>query len=794
MTPSVSVDWMRLPKELRSLPNWCVAGPDKAPYMAGNNGLYHASPTKGPWHTFEQACNIAYQHQTHIGYVLTKEDPFTCIDLDVKDKLSKDANGNFFKPELWTSQKELDIYCKIVSAFDSYSELSSGGKGNHIIVRGAIGEGVRRDGVEVYSQERFIICTGNEVNAIHYQIINDVVNVQYQNDRRFIPLERQELLNSIVTEINCKRAPQIELKEVDEDLTDREIIDRAINASNANKFNELCKGDWQAMRYKSQSEADLSLMSMFTFYSKSNDQCKRLFRLTGLGVREKAVKNDVYLNRTLKIIRSRQEDEELVETDLIRQAADLVKNLQSKREKELVAQVKEVSETPLPKVDGIPWPPGMVGALAAFIYNSAPRPVKEVAIVAALGLMAGIAGKSFVFSQSGLNLYIILIARSAIGKEAMHSGVSLILDKIRQSVPAIENFVDFSDFASGPALTKACAANQSFVNIAGEWGRKLKRLALEDGRDGPMQQLRTVMTNLYQKSGPASVVGGLSYSDRDRNIASVSGVAYSMIGETTPGTFFDSLSDSMMEDGFLSRFSIIEYVGERPPANPNPATEPDSRLTEALCGLVTQSLTMLSRYQTLSVQFDPIAKKILEAFDKECDKEINSTQDEAWRQMWNRAHLKTIRIACLLAVGDNYINPVVYENHVKWALDLIRSDIKLMQRRIKNGDVGQGDPVREKKLISVINSYLENPLKKSYNISEKLRDAGIIPRSFLQIRTSRVTAFTNHRLGSTMALDSALRSLCDSGYIMECNKDKVIKEYGAHGRCFRILNLPNFKD
>lgn len=802
--------WAQLPIELRRRPQWCYTYPGepdplkrKAPRKKGNALASDTSPSD--WMTFEQACAFAEQVNGDIGYILTEDDGFTCIDLDVKD-----ATSHPDKPAEWTTQADFDRYWRICQSFDSYTELSQSGKGLHIWVFGNIGTGCRRDGVEVYSQERFIICTGNIV-------LNKPIR------------EHQKLLDMMVADIRAAQAAKyskLELVEEEEKYSDEEIIERAINAGNAEKFNALCRctscyidngvkvhGSYTELGYHSQSEADLALMSIFTFYSGSNEQCRRLFRMTGLGKREKALKNDRYLNETLKTIRARQAAQERVDASAIGMAADTFAQVQRERQarEALLLHVPGPAEPPrtvapaaatvaslAPQAqpqadDGLPWPPGLAGQIAHFIYQSAPRPVKEVAIVATLGFLAGVCGKAFCIPQSGLNLYVVLIARSAVGKEAMHSGVSALITAAASRQPPVMRFVDFSDFASGPALRKAVAANPSFLNVAGEWGHKLKRLASEDGRDTPMNQLRQVMTDLYQKSGPSSIVGGITYSNRDSNIASVAGVAYSMIGESTPGRFYEALTESMMEDGFLSRFVIVEYTGDRPPLNTNPMREPTKALGDAVADLCTHAMTLLDRQDTVMVSRTNEAAIMMERFEKECDSQINSTADEMWRQMWNRASLKMMRVSSLLAVADNWINPLIDVVHVEWALTLIRKDIAIMSKRIESGDIGLNDDSRERKIVKMLHEYLEAPVPSSYNIPDELRKSSIIPRKFLQIRTARMVAFNSHRAGSNSALDYTLKSMCDSGYIMEVDRAKLADKFNFHGKAYRILHLPSYR-
>lgn len=776
MTPEAGAMLRRLPEELRAARQWCVAGPDRAPYVVDGGTVRHASLHKpDEWKSFDEAFNDAARLEgAGLGFMISYADPWTCIDLDVKNEQTQRRKGEPVDPAKWTTQAEFDRYQKIMETFNTYTELSSGGFGLHLWVRGAIGLGARRDGVEVYSQERFIVCTGNIIVPQAIQ-------------------ERQELLEQLVDEIRAAGSDiRVELEELEEEDSDMEVWERASGAANGQKFLTLCEGKWQG-EYPSQSEADLALMSMFAFYSKSNAQCRRLFRCTGLGQREKATKNDRYLNFTLEVIRGRQKREALTDARSRQLASDYVKELTGgSNQADVGAAQIAVAETRKPHVEGtsVDWPPGLAGAIAAFIYGSAPRPVKEVAIVSALGFLAGVCGKAFSLPQSGLNMYIILVARSGVGKEAMHTGLSLIMEELRNSIPAAQRFVDFTEYASGQALRKACATNPSFCNVSGEWGRRLKRLAHEDKPDGPMATLRTAMTDLYQKSGPASMVGGLGYSDKDKNTGTVTGVSYSMIGETTPGNFYESLTQSMMEDGFLSRFLIVDYQGERPPLN-GAQTKMHPGLAQALHGLCAHALTLISRFATQQVSASHEASIVLDGFNLECDREINSTVDESKRQMWNRAHLKAMRLAALLAVADNWLNPVIQIQHAQWALLLVRRDINIMRNKLETGEVGTDDSSREKKLLATIREYVEvGPRSEAYGCPESLRRAGVVPKRYLQMRLCRVQTFASGRNGATKAIDETMRSLVDSGYLADADKNWLTEHHNYFGKAYRILFIP----
>lgn len=830
-----AAQWGNLPGDLKTLPQWAIAGASKAPMAQGPSGGLRLISVREPstWMSFDDACNIAWANKdtvtTHvtnegvtirqtgldIGFILNAADPYTCVDLDVKD-----AETHPEHPAKWTTPDDFQRYLSIVEKLESYTEKSKSGKGAHVWVKGNIGKGYHgREGVEIYSQERFMICTGD---IWHPKPIENREHILINMLHQMRPLKQDSTL-----------------EELPEESDDWYIQQIAVAASNGDKFTKLWKGLWreEEFNFPSQSEADLALMSMLTFYSDSNAQCRRLFRESGLGKREKAIKNDAYLNHTLTIIRDRQARERSAELSGILQAADNMLALSQQEIQALqggvppvqavagafgavtprtvaplqvpgtgepvltpppveaqLAQLAPVTEAAIAAgSEGVPWPPGWVGALSQFIYNNSFLPIKEVSIAAALGLLAGITGKAWHIPKSGLNLYIVLVARSAIGKEALHTGIATVVSACISKFPQFGNFVDFTEYASGPALIKACAQNTSFVNVSGEWGRRMKRIAMEDDREGPMTTLRTQMTNLYQKSAPMSIVGGIGYSAQENNIEALQSVAYSMVGESTPQTFFDSLTESMMEDGFLSRFLVIQYEGDRPEENTNMIEVPDTALVTYLCSMAFQADANIGNGSSQMIERTEEAAKILSSFSHRAADHIRGTQDEARRQMWNRATLKVLRVASILAVGDNYMHPVIEKQHADWAIQLILADIGIMKKRLSSGDVGLNDQSRERKAVSVIQEFLSKPIPASYKVPEAMREAGIIPRPYLQQRTARASAFYKHKFGANKALTETLEGLLQSGYIMEVKGDKLVEMYSYHGKAYRILKLPDYE-
>ncbi|GAB1378771.1 hypothetical protein [Pararhodobacter aggregans] len=133
-----------IPEELKLLPQWVGHNEAKEPINV-HTGRLASSTARSTWATFDQAAAaVAEGRVLGLGFVLTEDDPYTLIDLDVKQ-----------------GEQPTELQNDIVKQFESYAEYSPSGRGLHIIVKGSVPKGRKTRYVEIYSTGRYMTVTGN---------------------------------------------------------------------------------------------------------------------------------------------------------------------------------------------------------------------------------------------------------------------------------------------------------------------------------------------------------------------------------------------------------------------------------------------------------------------------------------------------------------------------------------------------------------------------------------------------------------------------------------------------------
>ncbi|CCQ36829.1 uncharacterized protein Nmlp_2675 [Natronomonas moolapensis 8.8.11] len=238
------------------------------------SGEFASTTDPATWGTFETARDRATSPTTDatgVGFVFTDDDPIVGVDLD--DCRIPETG----KTRQWASD--------IVDRLDSFTEISPSGTGYHVLVKGALPEGRnRKDDVELYETARFFTVTGDHVDGTP-TTINERTRSLHAIHREYVsPADDGAKSPSSESDTNGvderSRPPPTSAS-----LSDADLLERAKNAANGEKFSRLWRGNTAG--YESHSEADMALCSLLAFWTSGDvTRLDRLFRESGL-MREK---------------------------------------------------------------------------------------------------------------------------------------------------------------------------------------------------------------------------------------------------------------------------------------------------------------------------------------------------------------------------------------------------------------------------------------------------------------------------------------------------------------------------
>ena len=311
----------------------------------------------------------------------------------------------------------------------------------------------------------------------------------------------------------------------------------------------------------------------------------------------------------------------------------------------------------------------------------------EIAFAGAIGLMAGICGRAYNFSGTGLNQYVLLLAKTGMGKEGMASGIDKLMDAVKFKSPTASNFIGPSEIASGPALIKHLNKNKCCVSILGEFGLRLQRMSSEHA-PAHEKTIKDILLKIYQKSGASNIYRPTIYADENKNINNTESPSFTILGESTPFSFYQSLTEEMISEGLLPRFLLIEYDGLRTILNENNIL-PNDFLIDRFATLTSYCSQLMHENKVVNAEFTPDAKRMSMEFDEYTTSTINQSNDEVTLHLWNRAHLKALKLAASITVGVNYISPVITKENLDYSIRMICNDVRKLSDKFKKGAVGK---------------------------------------------------------------------------------------------------------
>ena len=248
-----------IPEELITFPQWVAWKDKKRPN--GKIGKIPINPITGSfaktsdpntWGSFENAVEYFENNRLKgVGFVFSESDPFVGIDID--DCISADTG-------------EIEPHAKeIIDQLNSYTEISPSGKGVHVIAKGSLPFGWRKNGnVEIYDNGRYFTITGNLLDGS-----SKIIAARSEEIKEF---HKSNLAQPESAAESTKHQLGID---------DADLIEKAKFAENGKKFSRLWEGD--CWNYPSPSEADLALCKMLAFWTDCNSTgIDRLFRQSGL--------------------------------------------------------------------------------------------------------------------------------------------------------------------------------------------------------------------------------------------------------------------------------------------------------------------------------------------------------------------------------------------------------------------------------------------------------------------------------------------------------------------------------
>lgn len=758
------MSYQNFPQDVTSLNRWMVTKEgSKKPYdpETVSRGDWQDSSNRG---SFLSAWMAVWSGRAdQLGFV-NEQAQTGLMFLDLDNKPSNPA-----------TEKQLAFHADILMMTDgTYCEHSAstvdGYEGFHIIVRcGVPLLNINREHIE-YRPDGFTVLTGWTVTGEPMPVLNGVDN-NLSAMHKLLAGDRQIVLP---------------IQSEPETRSDDELWNVLENSANNEKLFQLKMGG--------DSHTDYDIACWITKLTRNREQAARLLRRTPYAQGKKSdgtvlASSDYHVYRVI--------DRALLETQV--PAIDISK---------LIRPVQLPSPLPDRKAIRNPMqiermPEGWCKEFAKFTLANSMSPLEEAAVFCSFLPVAGVGGRFFSASNTGLNQQFTLLALTGTGKDEAVNAAQRVLSKVTLQEPgvAIQAFVA-DDFASAQGIHRALAAQPVMFGYNKESGMWMERMS-KPNPDEHMLMINSVILDIYNLHG--KYLKGRKYAKKDNDLDSVYSPTLSTLSVSTPRQFYEYMTIKMLDTGITGRELIFECEDTEAKSRSYSYVVPEApyNVTEGLI-----RLAVLARKNIADITFGPHAvlpngaetNDLMNHWELEYLKMQNSDDDDIHRAIWSRANLKMRKLAATMAVsyammhpvGDTMQTPLIAPEHVRYAVEVVNYCSSQLQAKLKMRGIGNLYVQQEELFEEAVEWYFGSEANlftqfKNEDIKQRMwkaREDGVIFKSQIMPRLAGKAAFSGHNRSTAVELERTLKNKFGSGLYVQIDTKQMQEMYGVRSEAF----------
>jgi len=384
-------------------------------------------------------------------------------------------------------------------------------------------------------------------------------------------------------------------------------------------------------------------------------------------------------------------------------------------------------------------PPGMLGEIARWITATAPKSQPEFALVGAIAIASTIMARTY-RSQFGnfTSLYLIVVGKSTEGKEHPQKCVRRAFD-----AAGLQKLAGGSGYTSAGAVYSALLTAPAHCVTIDEIGKLLKmsrgvgqanteaaldKLIEAFGRQDGIMTPPTYSTTTAGKGAPRA----------ETRVVHNPGIT--MLGATTPATFYSSLTADLVQDGFLGRCIVVQSYQPRQLMQLNAVTNtPPPRVVEwckrvhamgarqgDLAGALVDVPDMEPSF--IDLPFTDACTPMMRKFEQELNDEKDAIEGENLDVLLGRTLEKAMKLAMIACKADSPDNLEIKPEHLDWAINYLRHYDLALVRSVRKERTENEFDAEMKQLLTYVGNAKKYVKDKKYG---PLLRRGLMPRGKL---------------------------------------------------------------